>query len=128
MWSAFLMKRSMYVCPSSLFFSPSHLFNAHQTLISSLQAGRLYLLPPYLCFLSLDRRSVRWVIPLSCIRRVERLNTRAGVFALGTSLWHGLRVVRILSHSVCCGLRNGGCDGSHSHSVADKTESCLTDG
>ncbi|CED83364.1 GTPase-activating protein VRP [Phaffia rhodozyma] len=59
----------------------------------AVHAGRLYLLPPYLCFLSLDKRSIKWVIPLSCIRRVERLNSRAGVFALSTSLWHGLRVI-----------------------------------
>lgn len=58
------------------------------------QAGRLYLLPPYLCFLSLDRRSARFTVPLFCIRRVERLNSRAGVFALGIGLWHGLRLVR----------------------------------
>lgn len=69
---------------------------AHCILFSPVrQAGRLYLLPPYLCFLSLDRRSARFTIPLFCIRRVERLNSRAGVFALGVGLWHGLRVVRI---------------------------------
>lgn len=57
------------------------------------QAGRLYLLPPYLCFISLDRRSARFTVPLFCIRRVERLNSRAGIFALGIGLWHGLRLV-----------------------------------
>lgn len=61
--------------------------------LTAYQAGRLYLLPPFLCFLSLDRRSARFTIPLFCIRRVERLNSRAGVFALGVGLWHGLRVV-----------------------------------
>ena len=36
------------------------------------QAGRLNLLPPFLCFISLDRRSCRCTLPLYTIRRVER--------------------------------------------------------
>ncbi len=51
-------------------------------------------MPPYICFCSLDRRSVRFTIPLACIRRVERLNTRAaGAFALSFVLWHGTKLV-----------------------------------
>ncbi|KAG8887540.1 hypothetical protein FRB98_009446 [Tulasnella sp. 332] len=56
-------------------------------------AGKLYLFPPFLCFTSLDRKSVRFTIPLSTIRRVERLNSRTGVFALSLVLWHGLKLV-----------------------------------
>ncbi|KAK7687746.1 hypothetical protein QCA50_008964 [Cerrena zonata] len=55
--------------------------------------GKLYLLPPYLSFASLDRKSVRFTIPLCTIRRVERLNARAGIYALSLSLWHGMKIV-----------------------------------
>ena len=58
-----------------------------------LQAGKLYILPPYLAFTSLDRKSVRFTIPLSTIRRVERLNARAGIYALSLGLWHGMKIV-----------------------------------
>nr|ODN93686.1 GTPase activating protein [Cryptococcus depauperatus CBS 7855] len=56
-------------------------------------AGRLSLLPPFLCFISLDRKSCRCTLPLCTIRRVERLNSRAGVFALSLATWHGMRIV-----------------------------------
>jgi len=56
--------------------------------------GRLYLIPPYLSFVSLDRKSVRFTIPLCTIRRVERLNTRTGVYALSLLVWHGMKIVR----------------------------------
>ncbi|WRT64714.1 uncharacterized protein IL334_001648 [Kwoniella shivajii] len=56
-------------------------------------AGRLSLLPPFLCFISLDRKSCRCTIPLYTIRRVERLNSRAGVFALSLATWHGMRII-----------------------------------
>jgi hypothetical protein len=50
-------------------------------------------MPPYLAFSSLDKKSVRFTIPLSTIRRVERLNARAGVYALSLSTWHGMKIV-----------------------------------
>jgi hypothetical protein len=50
---------------------------------------------PYLAFASLDKKSVRFTIPLCTIRRVERLNARAGVYALSLSLWHGLKIVSL---------------------------------
>ncbi|KAG1738928.1 rab-GTPase-TBC domain-containing protein [Suillus paluster] len=56
-------------------------------------AGKLHLLPPYLAFSSLDRKSVRFTLPLSTIRRVERLNARAGVYALSLSTWHGMKII-----------------------------------
>ncbi|OJA15728.1 hypothetical protein AZE42_07251 [Rhizopogon vesiculosus] len=56
-------------------------------------AGKLYLLPPYLAFSSLDRKSVRFTLPLSTVRRVERLNARAGVYALSLSTWHGMKII-----------------------------------
>ncbi|KAI0700129.1 TBC-domain-containing protein [Cerioporus squamosus] len=56
-------------------------------------AGKLHLLPPYLAFVSLDRKSVRFTLPLCTIRRVERLNARAGIYALSLSLWHGMKIV-----------------------------------
>ncbi|KAG8995847.1 hypothetical protein FRB94_008735 [Tulasnella sp. JGI-2019a] len=76
-------------------------------------AGKLYLFPPFLCFTSLDRKSVRFTIPLSTIRRVERLNSRTGVFALSLGLWHGLKLVvqltslRSTNDLFCDRLRQG---------------------
>lgn len=57
-------------------------------------AGRLTLTEKFLCFESMDRRSCREALPLYCVRRVERLNTkRSGVFALAVVVWHGMRIV-----------------------------------
>jgi hypothetical protein len=56
-------------------------------------AGKLHLIPPYLAFSSLDRKSVRFTLPLSTVRRVERLNARAGVYALSLSTWHGMKII-----------------------------------
>ncbi|KAF8310087.1 TBC-domain-containing protein [Clavulina sp. PMI_390] len=56
-------------------------------------AGKLYVFAPYLCFLSLDKKSVQFTIPLSTVRRVERLNSRAGVYALSLVTWHNLKIV-----------------------------------
>jgi len=52
-------------------------------------------MPPYLAFSSLDKKSVRFTIPLSTIRRVERLNARAGVYALSLLTWHGMKIVSL---------------------------------
>lgn len=59
-------------------------------------AGRLTLTPGHLCFASQgDRgRGCRLAIPLSTVRRVERLNTRDVVFALSITVWHGMQLVR----------------------------------
>lgn len=59
-----------------------------------MQAGKLHLLPPYLAFASHDRKSVRFTLPLSTIRRVERLNARAGVYALSLATWNSSKFVR----------------------------------
>jgi hypothetical protein len=64
------------------------------------QAGKLYLLPPFLTFASLDRKSARFSIPLSAIRRVEKLNARAGIYALSFTLWHGTKIVSLHPHRV----------------------------
>ncbi|KAF7974120.1 hypothetical protein HWV62_13331 [Athelia sp. TMB] len=75
-------------------------------------AGKLYLLPPYLAFASLDRKSVRFTIPLSTIRRVERLNARAGIYALSLGLWHEQKIIvqltslRPTADAFCGLLRN----------------------
>ncbi|KZP13221.1 TBC-domain-containing protein [Athelia psychrophila] len=75
-------------------------------------AGKLYLLPPYLAFASLDRKSVRFTIPLSTIRRVERLNARAGIYALSLGLWHDQKIIvqltslRPSADAFCALLRN----------------------
>lgn len=59
------------------------------------KAGKLYLIAPYLAFASLDRKSVRFTLPLSTVRRVERLNARAGIYALSLALWDGGKIVRL---------------------------------
>ncbi|KII87177.1 hypothetical protein PLICRDRAFT_42827 [Plicaturopsis crispa FD-325 SS-3] len=56
-------------------------------------AGKLHIIPPYLAFTSLDRKSVRFTVPLATIRRVERLNARAGIYALSLSMWHGSKII-----------------------------------
>ncbi|KAF7317640.1 hypothetical protein MKEN_00851500 [Mycena kentingensis (nom. inval.)] len=56
-------------------------------------AGKLYIMAPYLAFASLDRKSVKFTVPLSTIRRVERLNARAGIYALSLSTWHGSKII-----------------------------------
>ena len=66
------------------------------------QTGKLYLSTSFLTFTSLDRRSCRLTLPLATIRRVEKLapgqeGTAPGAFALGLTLFHGLRIVRTLS-------------------------------
>ncbi|KAJ8487454.1 hypothetical protein ONZ45_g14324 [Pleurotus djamor] len=56
-------------------------------------AGKLHLMPPYLAFASLDRKSVKFTLPLCTIRRVERLNARAGIYALSLSTWHNTKII-----------------------------------
>ncbi|KAJ3521706.1 hypothetical protein NM688_g8980 [Phlebia brevispora] len=55
--------------------------------------GKLHLIPPYLAFASLDRKSVRFTMPLCTVRRVERLNARAGIYALSLTLHTGMKIV-----------------------------------
>lgn len=57
--------------------------------------GRLTLTPGFLCFLSQgDRgRGCRVALPLTTVRRVERLNTRDAVFALSITVWHGMQLI-----------------------------------
>lgn len=56
-------------------------------------AGKLHIMSPFLAFTSLDKKSVRFTIPLSTIRRVERLNARAGIYALSLLTWHGMKII-----------------------------------
>lgn len=58
-------------------------------------AGRLTLTQSFLCFASQgDRgRSCRMNLPLWCVRRVERLNTKGTVFALSIVVWHGMKII-----------------------------------
>ncbi|KAJ7863176.1 rab-GTPase-TBC domain-containing protein [Mycena leptocephala] len=58
-------------------------------------SGKAIIMAPYLAFASLDRKSVRFTIPLSTIRRVERLNARAGIYALSLSTWHGAKIIEL---------------------------------
>nr|ASF90223.1 hypothetical protein SPAR02025 [Bartheletia paradoxa] len=56
-------------------------------------SGKLTLTSSFLTFLSLDKRTCRATIPLYTIRRVEKLNSRTGVFALSLIVWHGMKIV-----------------------------------
>jgi len=77
-----------------------------------LKAGKLHIMSPYLAFASLDKKSVRFTIPLCTIRRVERLNARAGVYALSLLLWHGLKIVS---------LQTSALDSKFNNLVSDRT-------
>ncbi|GAA5899938.1 hypothetical protein JCM6882_007007 [Rhodosporidiobolus microsporus] len=79
-------------------------------------SGKLYLSTTFLTFTSLDRRSCRLTLPLSTIRRVEKLapgqeGTAVGAFALALTLFHGLRIViqlnslRPTNDQFCANLR-----------------------
>ncbi|PWZ00886.1 TBC-domain-containing protein [Testicularia cyperi] len=58
-------------------------------------AGRLTLTQSFLCFASQGDhgRSCRMNLPLWCVRRVERLNTKGTVFALSIVVWHGMKII-----------------------------------
>ncbi|BGP28952.1 hypothetical protein JCM10296v2_000688 [Rhodotorula toruloides] len=79
-------------------------------------SGKLYLSTSYLTFTSLDRRSCRLTLPLATVRRVEKLapgqeGTAVGAFALGLTLFHGLRIIvqlnslRPTNDAFCANLR-----------------------
>ncbi|EJU03585.1 TBC-domain-containing protein [Dacryopinax primogenitus] len=75
-------------------------------------SGRLYLMPPFLAFVSLDRKSARFTLPLYTIRRVEKVNSRAGMFELSLVLWHQMKInvqltsLRPTADSFCAQLRD----------------------
>jgi len=54
--------------------------------------GKLTLSETFLTFVSSDRHSCAFAIPLFCIRKVERTNSRAYQFALSITVWHGMKL------------------------------------
>jgi TBC1 domain family member 8/9 len=54
--------------------------------------GKLSLSETFLTFISTDRHSCSFSIPLFCIRKVERINSRAYQFALTITLSHGIKL------------------------------------
>jgi hypothetical protein len=54
--------------------------------------GKLTLSETFLTFISSDRHSCSFAIPLFCIRKVERMNSRAYQFALSITVWHGMKL------------------------------------
>ena len=54
--------------------------------------GKLTLSETFLTFISSDRVSCSFTIPLFCIRKVERINSRAYQFALSITVWHGMKL------------------------------------
>ncbi|KZP01665.1 TBC-domain-containing protein [Calocera viscosa TUFC12733] len=75
-------------------------------------SGRLYLMPPFLAFISLDKKSARFTLPLYTIRRVEKVNSRAGMFELALVLWHQMKInvqltsLRPTADAFCAQLRD----------------------
>jgi TBC1 domain family member 8/9 len=53
--------------------------------------GKLTLSENFLTFTSSDRQSCSFAMPLFCIRKVERTNSRAYQFALSITIWHGMK-------------------------------------
>lgn len=55
---------------------------------------------------------MRFTLPLCTVRRVERLNSRTGAFALSLLLWHGLKLIlqltslRPTADAFCARLRD----------------------
>ncbi|GAA95389.1 uncharacterized protein L969DRAFT_44592 [Mixia osmundae IAM 14324] len=96
---------------------------------TELYSGKVHLTPRFICFISLDRRACRLVMPLCCIRRVEKLGTGTGltsgpakhgpgsssqsparvvtvgvgVYALSLETWHGSKIMLQLNalRNVC---------------------------
>jgi hypothetical protein len=54
--------------------------------------GKLSLSENYLTFTSTDRASSSFALPLACIKKVERTNSRAYSFALSVTVWHGMKL------------------------------------
>ena len=54
--------------------------------------GKLTLSETFLTFMSSDRVSCSFAIPLFCIRKVERVNSRSYQFALSITVLHGVKL------------------------------------
>jgi len=54
--------------------------------------GKLMVSETFLTFISSDRQSCSFAIPLFCVRKVERTNSRAYDFALSITMWHGMKL------------------------------------
>ena len=54
--------------------------------------GKLTLSPTFLTFISTDRHSSGFAIPLFCIRKVERVTSRSYQFGLSITVWHGMKL------------------------------------
>jgi TBC1 domain family member 8/9 len=54
--------------------------------------GKLSLSETFLAFVSSDRHSCSFTIPLFCVKKVERTNSRAYQFALSITIWNGLKL------------------------------------
>jgi TBC1 domain family member 8/9 len=75
--------------------------------------GKLSLSENYLTFISSDRHSCSFAVPLFCIRKVERTNSRSYSFALSVTVWHGMKLtlqfIGLRHHCdlFCEALKNG---------------------
>ena len=54
--------------------------------------GKITLSDSFITFMSTDRQSCSFAIPLFCVRKVERTNSRAYQFALNVTVWHGMKL------------------------------------
>jgi TBC1 domain family member 8/9 len=75
--------------------------------------GKLSLSETFLTFCSTDRHSCSFAIPLFCVKKVERTNSRAYQFALSITVWNGIKLtlqfigLRHHCDQFCDSLKNG---------------------
>lgn len=75
--------------------------------------GKLSLSEGFLTFCSTDRHSCSFAIPLFCVKKVERTNSRAYQFALSVTVWNGMKLtlqfigLRHHCDQFCESLKNG---------------------
>ncbi|KAG5437588.1 hypothetical protein PCANB_000623 [Pneumocystis canis] len=55
--------------------------------------GNIYISTSYLCFMSNDKKLCSFALPLSTIRKVERIKTKNYIFALRIFTWHMMKII-----------------------------------
>lgn len=97
--------------------------------------GKLSLSDNFITFISTDRHSCSFALPLFTIRKVERINSRAYQFALSITLWHGTKLtlqfigLRHYCDQFCELLKTGLKDQvaqGHSKGMKEFLESCFS--
>lgn len=55
--------------------------------------GKIYISTLYLCFMSNDKKSCSFVLPLSAIRKAEKIKTNDYLFILAIFTWHMMKII-----------------------------------